>query len=90
SLGVRVALGVYRNHLPWVYDEGCALIKKLGASNSLPYKKKSLIAFEDLLISSVRNPYFEMKFKGDKEEFYLAAKELPSMLMHGFHEIGRF
>lgn len=88
SIGIRIALATYKNSLPWLYDEGCALIKTLEGSSSLIAKKRSLENFEGVLKSSMRSLHFERTFGGDKKEYMSVVRGFPAMLSHGLRAIG--
>lgn len=85
-LGIRVGLSLLREVLPWVYDEGCALLGKLRAAKTPASRKKLLHEFEELLMMSSNNPYIE-KYMIQSEEDYLLFRELPRMIMHGLSRI---
>lgn len=80
-LGVRVGLSLLRDVLPWVYDEGCALLAKLQVAKTPAARKKLLGEFEELLMVSARYPYIE-KYLIESEEDYRLYRELPRMIMH--------
>ncbi len=79
-LGVRVGLSLLRDVLPWVYDEGNALLSKLQAAKTPAARKRIIAEFEELLMISTRNPYIE-KYMIDSEEDYRLFRELPRMIM---------
>ena len=80
-LGIRVGLSMLRDPLPWVYDEGVALIAKIQALKSMPARKRALDEFEELIMFSTRHPYIE-KFLVDSEDDFLLMREVPQMLLH--------
>ncbi|MDE2457578.1 MAG: hypothetical protein KGL43_28635 [Burkholderiales bacterium] len=80
-LGVRVGLSLLRDVLPWVYDEGSALLLKLQGAKTPAAKKRILGEFEELLMISTRSSYIE-KYLIDSEEDYRLLRELPRMIMH--------
>lgn len=80
-LGVRVGLGMLKDTLPWVYDEGCTLLAKLETAKTSTAKQKLLMEFEELLMFSTRHPYIE-KYMIESEEDYFLLRELPKMIMH--------
>lgn len=80
-LGVRVGLSLLRDVLPWVYDEGCALLVKLQSAKTPTAKKRILSDFEELLMISTRSSYIE-KYLIESEEDFRLLHELPRMIMH--------
>lgn len=80
-MGVRVGLSLLRETLPWIYDEGCALLGKLPAAKTVTAKRKLLSEFEELLMISTHNPLIE-KYMIESEEDYRILRELPRMIMH--------
>jgi len=85
-LGIRVGLSLLRDTLPWVYDEGCALLAKLQTAKTPTARKKLLMEFEELLMVSTRHPYIE-KYMVESEEDYRLFRELPRMIMHAVTRI---
>ncbi len=80
-LGIRVALSLLRDSLPWLYDEGCALLPKLQNAKTPTARKRALREFHDLIMMSTRNPYVE-KYLVDNEDDYILVREVPQMIMH--------
>lgn len=79
SLGIRIALSLFRDKLPWVYDEGTSILNKLESPKSAAMRKKLFTEFEDLLMFSTRHPLFE-EFADDKDE-YILYRELPRLIL---------
>ena len=88
-LGVRMALSLYKDRLPWVYEEGCALLDKLVATKSDAHRIKLLQEFEELLMMSIRNPFVEELFLDDKED-YILLMELPRVILRNMKRFGMF
>lgn len=80
-IGVRVGLSLLREILPWIYDEGSALLSKLQTAKTPAAKKKLLSEFEELLMVSMHNPYIE-KYMIEGEEDYRLLIEVPHMIMN--------
>lgn len=80
-LGVRVALSLVREPLPWVYDEGCALLSKFQNAKTPAARKRVLREFHELLIISTRNHFIE-KYVIDNEDDYMLVREVPQMILH--------
>lgn len=80
-LGIRVALSLLREPLPWIYDEGSMLIPKFQNAKTQPARKRVLREFHDLLMMSSRNSYVE-KYLIDNEDDYMLVREVPQMILH--------
>jgi hypothetical protein len=85
-LGVRVGLSLLRDVLPWVYDEGCALLTRLQSAKTPAVKKRILDEFEELLMINTRSSYIE-KYLVESEEDFLLIHEVPRMIMHALSMI---
>lgn len=88
KLGIRIALSFYKDKLPWIYDEGIALLSKIEASKSPATLKRCLHEFEELLMLSTRNPMAEELLMGDKDDFYLLM-ELPRIILRNVERMAR-
>lgn len=80
KLGLKMALSLYRDKMPWVYDEGVLLINKLEHNKSPSNIKRIMDEFEELLAFSTRHPFFEEVMMEDKEDFILY-KELSRLIL---------
>jgi len=80
KIGIKMALSLYREKMPWIYDEGTALLSKLEASKTSSTTQRLLHEFEDLLMLSTRNPFVEEFMIDDKDEFVLFM-ELPRIIL---------
>ncbi|GGX49815.1 toll/interleukin-1 receptor domain-containing protein [Undibacterium squillarum] len=80
KIGVKMALSLYREKMPWIYDEGIQLLGKLDASKTPSNTKRLLHDFEELLMRSTRNPFVEEFLIDDKEEFVIFM-ELPRVIL---------
>ena len=84
-----MALSLYKDRLPWVYEEGCALLDKLVATKNDASRIKLLQEFEELLMMSVRNPFVEELLLDDKED-YILLMELPRVILRNMERFGMF
>jgi len=84
KIGIKMALSMYREKMPWIYEEGVLLINKLSASKPQSVNQKLLAEFEEVLMVSVRHPMLE-EFMLDNEEDYVLFKELPRMILKAAH-----
>lgn len=80
KIGVKIALSLYREKMPWIYDEGVVLLNKLESSKTPATTKRLLHDFEVLLVQSTRNPFIEEFLIDDKDEFILLM-ELPRIIL---------
>ncbi|MFZ2302947.1 MAG: toll/interleukin-1 receptor domain-containing protein [Gallionella sp.] len=82
KIGLKIALSLYRDKMPWIYDEGMALINNISPSKMIAQnqKKKLLMEFEELLMMSLRHPIVE-ELLIDKEDDYVMFKELPEIIL---------
>lgn len=84
--GLKIALSLYRDKMPWVYDEGVALIDKALSSKSQFPSKKLFMEFEDLLMLNLRHPMLE-ELLIDSEDDYILFNELPRIILRGLERI---
>ncbi len=86
KLGVRIALSLYKEKMPWIYDEGLALLSKIEAAKSPETRSKYLSELEELLMFSKRTPFFEELFIEEKDD-YILFMELPRMIMNNLNRM---
>ncbi len=86
KMGLKIALSLYRDKMPWIYDEGIALINKISTPKSQIQRKKLLVEFEELLMMSLRHPIVE-ELLMDSEEDYIFFKELPRIILMGVERV---
>lgn len=86
SLGLKMALSLYREKMPWIYDEGMTLLSKLEASKTPSTTKRIMHEFEELLMISTRNPFVEEFMIEDKEE-YVLFMELPRIILRNLEHL---
>lgn len=80
KIGLFIALSLYRDKMPWIYDGGIALINKIDAAKSEVSTSKYMQELEALLMVSSRGPYIEEFFIDDPEDFFLIS-ELPHIIL---------
>lgn len=85
-IGIKVALSLYKDKIPWVYDEGIALLNKSCARKTDISSKKLLMEFEELLMSSVQHPILK-EFLIENEEDYILFKELPRIIIRNLERL---
>lgn len=86
KIGLKIALSLYREKMPWIYDEGIVLLGKLEASKTSSTTKRVLHEFEELLMLSTRNPFVEEFMIEDKDEFVLFM-ELPRIILRNLEHL---
>lgn len=86
KFGLKMALSLYREKMPWIYDEGIVLLSKLEASKTPLTTKRVLQEFEELLMLSTRNPFIEEFVIDDKDEFILLM-ELPRVILRNLEHL---
>lgn len=79
AIGIKIALSMYKDKMPWIYDEGIALINKM-SSKSHVANEKLFMEFEELLMMSVRNPFVEEMMMDGDDDFTLF-RELPRIIL---------
>lgn len=86
KLGLRIALSLYREKMPWVYDEGIFLLKKIEDCKTHATIKRHITEFEELIMISTRNPIMEELLMLDKEDFFLFM-ELPKVILRSLERV---
>jgi hypothetical protein len=85
-LGIRVALSLYRDRMPWIYDEGTLLLNKIETNRTQPSIQKAFREFEELLMSHTRNPMMEELLMDDHDDFILMM-ELPRLILRNVERL---
>jgi hypothetical protein len=80
KIAIKMALSLYREKLPWVYDEGITLVDKIYASKSEATANRLKQDLEKLLMASTRNPFVEEFFLDEKDD-HLIIIELPRLIL---------
>jgi hypothetical protein len=86
KIGVKMALSLYRERMPWIYDEGIQLLSRLESSKTTSTTKRLLQDFEEMLMRSTRNPFVEGYLIDDEEEFVLFM-ELPRIILRNLEHL---
>lgn len=89
TVGVKIALSMYRDKMPWIYDEGMMLINKLSSSKTSEINYKHLHKeFEELLMVSMRNPFVEELMMGSEDDFdFVLFHELPRIILRNIERV---
>lgn len=89
TIGVKIALSMYRDKMPWIYDEGMMLINKLSSSKTSEINYKHLHKeFEELLMVSMRNPFVKELMMGSEDDFdFVLFHELPRIILRNIERV---
>lgn len=86
SLGFLMALSIFKNDIPWLYEIGVETLRKIKEAKSIKEKEITIMEFEQILEISIHNPYFEETIMRHKED-YRIFRELPHILRRALHRI---
>lgn len=86
NIGFLMALSIFRNDMPWLYDLGVETLRKIREAKSLKEKEIAVMDFERVLEISIHNPYFEETMMRNKEN-YRMLRELPHILEKALHRM---
>lgn len=81
KMGLRIALSFYKEKMPWIYDEGMVLLKKIDSIKTVNAGIQCLKDFEDLLMINTHTHFVEEFLMEDKDD-YFAFRELTKIVMH--------
>lgn len=76
KIGLKIALSLYREKMPWVYDEGIVLLRKLDASKNSLTNKRVMHEFEELLMQSTRTVDEFMLDDEEERAFFMALQRV--------------
>ena len=86
SLGIRMALSLYREKFPWIYDEGTQILNKfITGKHTQSSHKRAMIEMEELLLVSTRTHLFEVMMEDEMD--FVMMKELPRLIMGAMERI---
>jgi hypothetical protein len=85
-VGFRIALSLYKDKFPWIYDEGINLLSKMDSLKSPTSRGKAIESFEGLLFGSLRNPLVEKFIVEDGDDYSLLA-DMPRVLMRALERM---
>jgi hypothetical protein len=86
KIGIKMVLSLYREKMPWIYEEGSALLNKLETVKTPSTRIRIRHEFEELLTLSTRNPFIEEYLTEDKDE-YVLFMELPRVIMRALNRL---
>lgn len=77
--GFQIAISLFRDEFPWIYDTGLDVAKTLKNGSSLDDKKDAIMAFQDLIEFTFEHPIMRETYMLDKE-MWMMGRELSHML----------
>ncbi len=83
--GFQIAISLFREDFPWIYDAGIDLVKTLRSDNVKENKRDSIEAFQELIEFSFEHPMMREMYRDDKHT-YMMMRELPHMLRHALEQ----
>ncbi len=86
NIGFLMALSIFRNDMPWIYDLGVETLRKIRESKTMKDKEVAVMDFERVLEVSMHNPYFEETMMRNKDN-YRILRELPRILESALHRM---
>ena len=84
--GLQIALSLFRNDYPWLYDAGLDLVRVLRSSESGKEKNESVEAFMELVEFTFEHPIMREMYGMDKE-LHMMGHELRHILMRALKEL---
>lgn len=77
--GFQIAISLFREDFPWIYDAGVDLARSLRSDVSHDEKRDTVEAFQELIELSFEHPMMRDMYMPD-ERMYMMARELPHIL----------
>lgn len=77
--GFQIAVSLFRDDFPWLYDAGIDLVRVLKGKSSVQEKDSAASAFFELVDFTFQHPMMRDFYMPDKE-FWLMGKEIPHIL----------
>jgi hypothetical protein len=78
--GMQIALSLFRNDYPWIYDAGLDLIRILRSKKNENEKDNAINSFMELLEFTVEHPMMKEMY-GIGEDVYILGREIRHFLM---------
>ena len=86
KIGLKIALSLYRDKMPWIYDEGVILVDKIYSSKNSQSNIRLFQEFEKLLMMSTRHPFIEEYLIEDSEDNAMLM-ELPMIILRNLEHL---
>jgi hypothetical protein len=77
--GFQIAISLFRDDFPWIYDAGIDLVRTLRSSDEPEVQRDAVQAFDELIEFSLEHPMMREMFMPDKE-IWMMARDLPHIL----------
>ncbi|WP_396587017.1 hypothetical protein [Bermanella sp. R86510] len=77
--GFQIAISLFRNDFPWIYDAGIDLVRTLRSTENPDTQRDAVQAFDELIEFSLEHPMMREMFMPDKE-VWMMARDLPHIL----------
>lgn len=77
--GFQIAISLFRNDFPWIYDAGIDLVRTLRSTEDPEVQRDAVQAFDELIEFSLEHPMMREMFMPDKE-IWMMARDLPHIL----------
>jgi hypothetical protein len=77
--GFQIAISLFRNDFPWIYDAGIDLVRTLRNTEDIETQRDAVQAFDELIEFSLEHPMMREMFMPDKE-VWMMARDLPHIL----------
>lgn len=77
--GFQIAISLFRNDFPWIYDAGIDLVRTLRNTDDTEIQRDAVQAFDELIEFSLEHPMMREMFMPDKE-VWMMARDLPHIL----------
>ena len=79
--GLQIAISLFREDYPWIYDAGTELIKTLRIERKTNERRDAVEAFQELMEFSFEHPMMRHLSRDDKHT-YIMMREVSQMLRH--------
>jgi hypothetical protein len=79
TLGIMMALSLFKDSMPWMYDMGIEVIKTIKSAKTKEAKVKAISEFEEIIEMSTHHPMMR-EFYNEEDDFMLF-REMPRMLL---------
>jgi len=85
TLGIMMALSLFRDSMPWLYDMGVEAIKAVKSAKTKEAKMKAISEFEEIIEMSTHHPIMR-EFYNEEDDFMLF-REVPRMLLKNMERL---
>lgn len=85
-LGIKMALSIYREKMPWIYDEGILLLNQSKSIKTRIKWVQLMRDFEELLMRNGNHPFFEELFMDDPDD-HMLFREMPRVILRSVERL---